>query len=1102
MRVRSSAFVLFGLFSTISTTFLAAHGYDSLVRHDLGAPADLAPFATATTADNGLWLLAPATGDEHQLVRLDANGNRTAGLFLPTAVDSDNSDRFTLYPLADGGVLELDTHRLSQFFRVCILRSVTREGQLRFVRNVRQASCDLKVGKLGRAPYLLSNIEGATLISEDGSLASSFVPEDDPNSSIVDSALIRAEFIAERELLLLRANQARTGYVLSRANQDGTQQWSTFLETVRFEQNVTVRGLSDGRALVLIADTSKLQMRFYSAEGSLIETREIAMSESSQAEFGDWASDGLGNHALMLELPADSGTSRYGAILFTPNGNVLKQIRYAATDQCRQICPILGLAQGFAKALRTQTGGKLVLTSLLPDVANVEIELAGAFNARIATGSSNTILMTSDESFRVFTNSGNEITAPSMRAKGTSLPNFLVSTITDDGKSFVLQRTYDAQIQSQLQAFSANGTKLWQRKLAIEDYPQMVADGARICLRGADSMTLSCYSNATGVPVGSLNMPTLNILGMRMRFLSDGRLRIVAVQANGVKIVDLANDNEVTELNVSTGKVEAIADIGASGSVLLAVTVPAAVPGSNTASEWLALDAFGRTLFRRPFSSGGFDYQSIGRMLENDDALFISPIRTPVATDEFETALLNRNGMQRWVVSNQGLSPDDFSTYVAIDSKNAYVTRRVASVSAGNLASRALRIQALSLIDGASQWTQTLKSTQYSDAFVYAAPNPSQILVAITSDLGVQLNKLSSLNGSILEQRLLDCAAAKCHLYSWALDRAGEFRTISDLQNSSESAITLGRADTRVSTPEIGIDQTGLSGAWYTPQVSGQGFFLEYFSQNKLLFSPWFTYSGLYPDDNEEPLTSDAISNLRWYTLSGIVEPGAKVAQLEIRRNIAGVFNSAPITESTVVGTATLRAQDCNRATLEFEFISSEAQGKYGVLPLDRLTGGSAPCQLSNGQTQPGRDARPARGGFDGRQSGSWFQPQTAGQGLMMTVQPATASAPGFFFGGWFTYDAGVPNDPTSQHWLTLSGEIPVNAQTGVVPVTIYRTLGGQLAAVPTQNNTILGQATVTFSGCANAVLRYQFDDTLIAGTFRARAGEINLQRLGACPAQ
>ena len=119
-----------------------------------------------------------------------------------------------------------------------------------------------------------------------------------------------------------------------------------------------------------------------------------------------------------------------------------------------------------------------------------------------------------------------------------------------------------------------------------------------------------------------------------------------------------------------------------------------------------------------------------------------------------------------------------------------------------------------------------------------------------------------------------------------------------------------------------------------------------------------------------------------------------------------------------------------------------------------------------------------------------------------MTVQPATATAPGFFFGGWFTYDAGTANDPTTQHWLTLSGEIPVSAQSGVVPVTIYRTLGGGLATRPTQTSAIQGHGTVTFSGCASAVFRYQFDDTVAVGAFRARSGEINLQRLGACPAQ
>ncbi len=132
MRKIPGVSIIFGLFATIFSSFAVANGYDSLIRHDLAVPSDLAPFVTATTAEGGLWLLAHGNGNFHQLMRLDANGNRTAGLFLPSAVDSNNADRFTLYPLADGGVLELDTQRRSQFETACILRSITREGVLRF----------------------------------------------------------------------------------------------------------------------------------------------------------------------------------------------------------------------------------------------------------------------------------------------------------------------------------------------------------------------------------------------------------------------------------------------------------------------------------------------------------------------------------------------------------------------------------------------------------------------------------------------------------------------------------------------------------------------------------------------------------------------------------------------------------------------------------------------------------------------------------------------------------------------------------------------------------------------------------------------------------
>lgn len=1082
--------VVFGFIASVFSPLVFAHGYDSLVRHDLATPANLTPLATATTSDGGVWFLASGDSDQHQLVRLDANGNRTVGLFLPSAVDSDDSNRFAIYPLADGGVLELDTRRRSQFESGCILRSVTREGVLRFERNVRQSGCRLKISKLGRAPYLLTNIDAATLLSEDGSLASIF-------EQTGDASLIRAEFVAARDLLLLQSNESRTGYVLSRANDAGQLIWSNPLENVRFDQNVTLRGLDDGRALLIISEPSKLQIRLYSAAGSLTETREITMPEAAQVSFGDWSADGLGNQALALRFEINFFTNSYGAILFAPNAAVLKQIRYAPSDQCTQDCPLLGLAQGFANALGTQTGGKLVLTSLLPNVANTEVILPGSFNARIANSSNATILMTSDAELRAFNAAGVEIATSSLLDKSRTQPKVLAAAIADDGKSFVLQQVYDGQSIAQIQAFAANGVKLWQRNDLAARNPRLWANSARICLGNGGQfpdtgITFACFASATGAELVKVAIPNVIFRNefpskIGSRVLADSSLRTAYVTANGVEIIDITNDNQIRKLSIALPHIKSIIDIGATGSVLLTATIP----GSPNVNEWVAMLANGQLAFRRTNTGNSFNGQ-FGRMLENDNVLLIASNQNSLA-ENFDTTLISRNGVQLWSVLNSRISQEDEVNNVFIDAKNAYLLSRVGGT---------LQLQALSLNSGASIWKQNLKGEFFSTVDILASANPNALLIPVTGKFGVQLSQISSINGAIQQQRLLDCAAADCTLRAKIIDTAGNFRSVSEAKYPSHAAIALGRTDIRASAPEIGLDQSGLSGGWYSPQISGQGFFVEYFPQSRLLFAPWFTFAASDGSSSGDQVTSDSVAQLRWYTLSGIVEPGANVARLEIRRNDSGVFNSAPITQSTLVGMATLRAQDCNRATLEFEFIGSEAEGKYGVLPLDRLTGGSAPCQLSNGQTLPGRDARPARGGFDGRQSGSWYQPTTAGQGINMTIQPATASAPGFFFGGWFTYDAGTPNDPTSQHWLTLSGEIRPDAQAGVVPVKIYRTLGGQLASVPTQNTTILGEGTVTFSGCSAALLRYQFDDAPIAGTFRARSGEISLQRLGACPPQ
>ena len=140
-------------------------------------------------------------------------------------------------------------------------------------------------------------------------------------------------------------------------------------------------------------------------------------------------------------------------------------------------------------------------------------------------------------------------------------------------------------------------------------------------------------------------------------------------------------------------------------------------------------------LFRRPIASRVLDYQFFGQILDNDDVVLVSPTRTPL-TDAFETVLLSRDGVERWAVSNPGISPSDFSTNVVVDDKNVYLSRRGAFVVNGDVTARALRVYALSINDGRSVWTQDLKGTQNSDSYIYPPSDPDQILISMTSDLG------------------------------------------------------------------------------------------------------------------------------------------------------------------------------------------------------------------------------------------------------------------------------------------------------------------------------------------------------------------------------
>jgi hypothetical protein len=62
--------------------------------------------------------------------------------------------------------------------------------------------------------------------------------------------------------------------------------------------------------------------------------------------------------------------------------------------------------------------------------------------------------------------------------------------------------------------------------------------------------------------------------------------------------------------------------------------------------------------------------------------------------------------------------------------------------------------------------------------------------------------------------------------------------------------------------------------------------------------------------------------------------------------------------------------------------------------------------------------------------------------------------------------------------------------------VPIVGTIGGTFDNAPTGNSVRVGPATVTFVGCANATVDYQFDN---AGVARNLSGSMTLSKIGGC---
>ena len=216
------------------------------------------------------------------------------------------------------------------------------------------------------------------------------------------------------------------------------------------------------------------------------------------------------------------------------------------------------------------------------------------------------------------------------------------------------------------------------------------------------------------------------------------------------------------------------------------------------------------------------------------------------------------------------------------------------------------------------------------------------------------------------------------------------------------------------------LNQHGLTGSWYEPETSGQGFAVEVFPDqspgNGQAFVSWFTFDSVIGGAGRQ----------RWYTLQGDVVTGQPNAALTIYRNTGGTFNAPPATDAEEVGTATLSFDTCSRGELSYSF--TDGTGRAGAISLARLLP-NVTCSVTS--------RRPIDADF--ALSGSWYAgATTAGQGFMAEVAPNSNA----FFLSWFTYRPnGINAGAGGQRWYTAQGAFTPGLRT--IPVQIFETTGG-----------------------------------------------------------
>jgi hypothetical protein len=237
------------------------------------------------------------------------------------------------------------------------------------------------------------------------------------------------------------------------------------------------------------------------------------------------------------------------------------------------------------------------------------------------------------------------------------------------------------------------------------------------------------------------------------------------------------------------------------------------------------------------------------------------------------------------------------------------------------------------------------------------------------------------------------------------------------------------------------------------------------------LFAGWFTYTDRV----------GGVAEHDWYALEGTGTVDGRVFPLTIGRPNANVFDNGAAAGAPVqLGTATLTFSSCTQAVLDYQF-NAAGGSRSGQVVLQRL--------LSNVSCDEATPVANAPRGF--LNSGAWYEPATAGQGLLFELNPTDRQ----LFGAWYTFAASAPAD---YRWYTLQLGNVDPAATRLAAVPVFETTGGRFDRNEATSIRQVGEATIEFTGCTTGTLSYRFTVGELAG----RTGDIPLSRVGPAPAE